>query len=307
VAADDEFLLDDESEQTAVVNLADLRGLRAPKQDRHLLVRVQGTHLGKVHALGTTPMHIGRSQDAELWLADDGVSRKHARLVPEGGRFFIEDLDSANGTFVQGERIKRRLLEDGNLIQIGPTAVFRYSIADADQEALLEQLYSTSVTDALTGAANREHFDTQLAGELSYARRHKADCSVVMFDLDHFKKVNDTYGHQAGDEVLLTVAKAVRKELRAEDIFARYGGEEFAIIMRGIDARGAAALAERLRAAASALVIQSGGHSIRVTLSAGCASARELDDPRGEDLVGAADRRLYAAKRGGRNRVVFSG
>jgi diguanylate cyclase (GGDEF)-like protein len=307
VAADDEFLLDDDTEQTAVVNLADLRGLRAPKHDRHLLVRVQGTHLGKVHALGSEPVHIGRSQDAELWLGDDGVSRRHARLVPDNGRFIIEDLDSANGTFVQGERVKRRLLEDGDLIQVGPTAVFRYSIADADQEALLQQLYSTSVTDALTGASNRENFDTQLASELSYTRRHKSDCSVVMFDLDHFKKINDTYGHQAGDDVLVAVAKAVRKELRAEDVFARYGGEEFAVIMRGIDARGAAALAERLRAAASALVIQSGGHSIRVTLSAGCASARELDDPRGEDLVGAADRRLYAAKRGGRNRVVFSG
>ncbi len=306
MAADDEFLLDDEGEQTAVLNLADLRSLHAPKQDRHLLVRVQGTQLGKVHPLGTQPIHIGRSQEAELWLSDDGVSRRHARLVPEGGRFFVEDLDSANGTFVQGERVKRRRLDDGDLIQIGPTAVFRYSIADADQETLLEQLYSASVTDALTGASNREHFDTQLASELSYARRHKADCAVVLFDLDHFKKVNDTYGHQAGDEVLMSVARAVRKELRAEDIFARYGGEEFAVIMRGIDARGAAALAERLRAATSFLVIQHGGHSIRVTLSAGCASARELPEPRGEDLVGAADRRLYAAKRAGRNRVVFA-
>jgi diguanylate cyclase (GGDEF)-like protein len=99
----------------------------------------------------------------------------------------------------------------------------------------------------------------------------------------------------------------VRKELRAEDVFARYGGEEFAVIMRAIDARGAGALAERLRLATSALVIKHGQHAIRVTLSAGCASARELDDPRGEDLVACADRRLYAAKRAGRNRVVFSG
>ena len=112
--------------------------------------------------------------------------------------------------------------------------------------------------------------------------------------------------HELVQESYAIWNSTLRKELRAEDIFARYGGEEFAVIMRGIDARGAAALAERLRAATSFLVIQHGGHSIRVTLSAGCASARELAEPRGEDLVGAADRRLYAAKRAGRNRVVFA-
>ncbi len=307
MAADDEFSLDDDGELTAVVNLADLRGLKQEqRQHHHLLVRVQGTQLGKVYRLGDHPTNIGRAQDAELWLSDDGVSRRHARLVHEAGRYFIEDLESANGTFVQGERVTRRRLEDGDLIQVGPSAVFRYSIADADQEALLERLYSASVTDSLTGAGNREHFDTQLASELSFARRHKADCGVIIFDLDHFKKVNDTYGHPAGDEVLIQVAAAVRKELRAEDVFARYGGEEFAVILRGIDARGAGALGERLRQAASALVIRHGTHTLRVTLSAGCASARELDDARGEDLVALADRRLYAAKRGGRNRVVHS-
>lgn len=308
MAADDDFSIDDDSEQTAVVNLADLRGLRKPQQDRHLLVRVQGTQLGEVRRLGPGITNVGRSQESELWLPDDGVSRRHARFFPDpSGRYVLEDLQSANGTFVQGERITRRVLQDGDLVQIGPTAVFRYSIADEDQEALLRQLYAASVTDALTGAHKREHFDAQLQNELSYARRHQRDCSVVMFDLDHFKRLNDTYGHPAGDEVLAQVSQAVRKELRAEDMLARYGGEEFAIILRAIDLRGASMLAERLRAQVEALRVAHEGQTLQVTMSAGCASARELGDPRGDELVAVADRRLYAAKRSGRNRVVATG
>jgi diguanylate cyclase (GGDEF)-like protein len=308
VTADDDFSIDDDGEQTAVVNLADLRGLRKPQQDRHLLVRVQGTQLGEVQRLGPGITHVGRSQESELWLPDDGVSRRHARFLPDPtGRYILEDLQSANGTFVQGERIVRRVLHDGDLVQIGPTAVFRYSVADEDQEALLRQLYAASVTDALTGAHKREHFDAQLQNELSYARRHQRDCSVVLFDLDHFKRLNDTYGHPAGDEVLSVMAQAVRKELRAEDMLARYGGEEFAIILRAIDVQGAAMLAERLRSQVEALVIDHEGRQLKVTLSAGCASVRELGDSRGDELVALADRRLYAAKRAGRNRVVATG
>ncbi len=308
VTADDEFFLDDDDgERTAVVNIADLRGLAKPKQDRHLLVRVQGTQLGKVYRLGQTPFHIGRSQDSELWLRDDGVSRRHARLTFEGGVYVIQDLDSANGTFVQGQRVSKQVLHDGDLIQLGPAAVFRYSIADADQEVLLEQLYAASVTDSLTGCHNREHFDAHLQSELSFARRHKTDCAVVLFDLDHFKRVNDTYGHPAGDAVLVQVSDAIRSELRAEDIFARYGGEEFALILRGISTPAAATLAERLRDRVQEIVVTHDDRAIRVTVSMGCASARELGDPSSDELVASADRRLYAAKHAGRNRVVFKG
>lgn len=304
MVADDDFFIDDDGEATAVVSLADLHGLQRPQQDRHLLVRVQGTQLGEVQRLGSGVINAGRNQDSDLWIPDDGVSRRHARFIAENGRYILEDLQSANGTFVQGERITRRVLQDGDLVQLGPTAVFRYSIADEDQETLLRQLYAASVTDALTGAHKREYFDAQLTNELSYARRHQRDCSVVMFDLDHFKRLNDTYGHPAGDEVLTLVARVVRQELRAEDMLARYGGEEFAIVLRAINLRGAAMLAERLRAQIAALVIQHGGQQLRVTMSAGCASARELGDPSSDELVAAADRRLYVAKRTGRNRVI---
>src|SRR5690606_21212848 len=185
----------------------------------------------------------GRYSDSHIWLRDDGVSRRHARIFPEGDGFVLEDLGSANGTFVNGQPITRHWLSDGELIQLGPNAAFRYTVTDEDQEALLRRLYATSVTDSLTGAHNREHFDTQLEIELSYRRRHETHLSIVLFDLDHFKQINDTYGHPAGDAVLKAVAASARTQLRTEDIFARYGGEEFAIILRGIDVRGASAMA----------------------------------------------------------------
>jgi len=287
------------------VGLAELRGPRRPQpKDRHLLVRVRGSHLGHVTRLPAESLRVGRSQECELWLADDGVSRRHARIYPQGGVYIVEDTESANGTFVQSQRVSRQILQDGDVIQFGPSAVFRYSISDENQEGLLRQLYEASVTDALTGAHNREHFDTQLRAELSYARRHKSEVSLVFFDVDHFKRVNDTYGHPAGDSVLIEIAGAIRKVIRNEDVFARYGGEEFALILRGIDGEGARSVAERLRETISGLAVVTERGPIRVTISAGSASLATLQDKTPEALIGAADRRLYAAKRGGRNQVV---
>ena len=199
------------------------------------------------------------------------------------------------------------MLRDGDLIQFGPQAVFRYSIADEGQEQLLRQLYEASVTDALTGANNREHFDNQLRMELSFARRHGTDLALVMFDVDHFKKVNDTYGHPVGDEVLVEISKAARRLVRNEDVFARYGGEEFALILRGIALDGAKIVGERLRERIQALSIETDKGPLQVTVSVGCASFATLTEQTAEILVQTADKRLYAAKHGGRNRVVAEG
>lgn len=308
VGDDDWKDYDDGDEATAVVNLADLRRNAPNKQSKshHLLVHVQGTELGRVRELKKEKTLIGRSTDADLWLGDDGVSRKHARLVKEGNDLYIEDLNSANGTFVQGERITKQKLNDGDQIQFGPAAIFRYSITDDDQWALLEQLYSTSVTDALTGARNREYLDSLMVTELSYAERHDHDLSFVLFDLDHFKSVNDTYGHPAGDAVLVQVAEAVRSQLRAEDSLCRYGGEEFCVVLRTIDLAGAHAMGERIRSVLQDLTVQYDNRALKVTTSVGCASRRELSEPTAAALIALADQRLYKAKRSGRNRVVSS-
>jgi two-component system cell cycle response regulator len=296
---------DEGDDRTAIVSLKELKAARKQAKDRHLLVRVRGAELGRVTQLSPERMRVGRSQDSEMWLSDDGVSRRHAALVREADGYVLEDEGSANGTFVAGVKITRHQLRDGDVIQFGPTAVFRYTLSDESQEALLRQLYDASVTDALTGAHNREHFDTQLRAELSYARRHNTDVSLVIFDADHFKKVNDTYGHQVGDAVLMQIASVVRATVRSEDVFARYGGEEFALVLRGIDIEGAGAVADRLRERIAALRIATERGELSVTVSAGCASLSTAEDKSPEGLISAADRRLYGAKHAGRNRVVI--
>jgi diguanylate cyclase (GGDEF)-like protein len=297
---------DDLAERTAVVTLSSLRSGSSKREakDRFLLIRARGAQLGHVTRLGADPVRIGRGQDCEIWLSDDGVSRKHATIRPDDDGYVVDDTGSANGTFVAGQKVDSAVLRDGDLIQFGPQAVFRYSVADESQELLLRQLYEASVTDALTGASNREHFDSQLRMELSYARRHNTDLVLVLFDVDHFKRVNDTYGHPVGDEVLVEIARAVRRLIRSEDVFARYGGEEFALILRGIDITGARAAGERVRAQIEKLSIETDRGPIQITISVGCASLGTSKEPTTEALLLTADRRLYAAKHSGRNRVV---
>jgi two-component system cell cycle response regulator len=302
-------LLDhDEDESTALISLETMGRLpRREAKDRHLLVRVKGVGLGQVTRLGALPCIVGRSPDSGLYVSDDGVSRRHAMFIPNDDSYLLVDTESANGTFVGGQRIDRHVLKDGDWIQFGAAAAFRYTQTDASQETLLRQLFEASVTDALTGAFNREHLDSQLKSELSYARRHKTEVCLLLFDVDHFKKVNDTYGHQAGDQVLIQIARTVSQMVRNEDVFARYGGEEFAVVVRAIGLAGAASLAERLRAAVESLSVPTDRGTVKVTISLGVASSAGLSDLSPEGLIRVADTRLYAAKHGGRNRVVSSG
>jgi diguanylate cyclase (GGDEF)-like protein len=297
---------DDGEDSTAIVDLRGLSpGARREPKDRHLFVRLNGAQIGHVTRLPAgRACRLGRGQDSDIWVNDDGISRKHARIVPHGRGYLLEDTESANGTFVAGSRIERHPLSDGDVIQFGPAAVFRYAVTDASQEALLRQLFEASVTDALTGARNRESFDLQLRAELSYARRHKSDVSLLLFDVDHFKKVNDTYGHPIGDTVLIELARTVSMGLRNEDVFARYGGEEFAIILRGIDSSGARAVGERVRATVQAMNIDTPRGRLKITVSVGAASVGGRGEMTPEELVSLADTRLYAAKHQGRNRVV---
>jgi len=296
-----------DDERTAIVKLQDLRGERAVPKDRHLLVRIQGEQVGQVVTLHGAQWRVGRARDADLWLGDSGVSRNHARIVWADGGYVVEDLGSANGTYVNGVKITSRPVVDGDVVQFGASAAFRYTLTDADQEAMLMQLYEASVTDSLTGAFNREHFDHRLEAEISFSRRHGAELSLLLLDIDHFKLVNDTFGHQAGDTVLVEMAAAVNGSLRTEDVFARYGGEEFAIILRGIDLASAYHVGERFRMLVESLRIEASGHPIPITVSVGVASLRCCPDDLAETLIATADRRLYAAKRTGRNRVVAQG
>jgi two-component system, cell cycle response regulator len=299
---------DDLEESTAIFSLGSLRPSTGFRQRQHVLIRMEGSDIGKVVNLADqTPFSIGRRSECTLSLKYEGVSRNHARILQEDGVYILEDLGSANGTLVQGRRIERHRLQDGDVLQFGPLVSFRYSVTDADETEMMKQLYEASVRDSLTGAYNREYLSEHLNSEIAFAIRHKSDTSLIMFDLDHFKRVNDGYGHQAGDLVLVEVCKQVTATLRIEDVLARYGGEEFAISVRGIDRTGTVQLAERLRAG-NHRAIRFGEHDIPISASLGCAMLSECEgQPTPEKLIAVADRRLYLAKRSGRNRVVSEG
>ncbi len=275
--------------------------------DRAVLLRMDGVQAGQIVGLEQWPFTVGRHPTNQLRVDEDSISRFHARVVQNGDEFVVEDLGSRNGTFVAGKRVTRAKLEHDCWLQFGPRVSFRFSLTDVREERLLRKLYESSTRDALTGAYNRLHFEERLRSEVAYAIRHSAQASLVIIDLDHFKKVNDTYGHPAGDAVLKRSADACMKALRTEDVFARFGGEEFAVVLRNIELKGAARLADRLRASVCATPVEVDGHSIPVTLSAGAASLACCRTASAEELVAAADRRLYLAKQQGRNRIVFEG
>ncbi|HEX7956253.1 MAG TPA: GGDEF domain-containing protein, partial [Pyrinomonadaceae bacterium] len=164
---------------------------------------------------------------------------------------------------------------------------------------LFEQMQHQALTDALTGCFNRRFFEIQLERDLHLATRMRQPVSLILLDIDHFKRVNDTHGHDAGDAALRILAGALREELRGVDTAARYGGEEFAIILPQAGPEGALVVAERLRSRIEKTEVPGVGcitASLGVATFPQDASSREL-------LVTTADRALYLAKRSGRNRV----
>jgi diguanylate cyclase (GGDEF)-like protein len=280
---------------------------KALPRDRCTLTMLQGPSPGSVQPVAGDELVLGRDEELVARIDDRGMSRRHARIHRVLAEWAIEDLGSTNGTFVNGKRVGNMpvRLADGDRIQLGETTVLRVSMQDADEQEVARRAYESTVKDPLTGAFNRRHFDERLEAEHAYARRHGQALTVMFVDLDHFKRVNDTHGHQAGDAVLVQAAKAMMASVRTEDLVARFGGEEFVVLSRALEREGAAVLAERLRAAIEKLAIEIGGAAVPVTASVGWATQDKLHDhPHAGQLLAAADRGVYAAKQAGRNRVA---
>jgi diguanylate cyclase (GGDEF)-like protein len=249
---------------------------------------------------------IGRAPHVGVRLADDGVSREHAAVLRVGGRIVLEDLGSTNGTFCNGVRVAKRELSDGDKIMIGSTTILKFTYQDRLEEVFQRQMYESALRDSLTKLFNRKHFNDLLEKEFAYAIRHNAPLSLLFVDVDHFKKINDTFGHPAGDFVLAEVSGILASIIRSEDIIARFGGEEFCVLCRGTDTDGARLLAERLRREVAERRFVYGGKIIPVTVSVGAAVMPDPTITQYSLLLAAADKALYEAKRSGRNRVVLS-
>ena len=270
---------------------------------RAQLVVLAGTNVGEMYNMQGT-LVIGRGRDADIRIQGDGISRQHAkiRVGNEGVQF--EDLGSTNGSFVNGERAQRCELQDGDKIQLGSATILKFTYQDTIDEDFQRQMFESASRDALTQVYNKRFFLERLHSEFAFSVRHKALLSLIIFDIDHFKQINDTHGHLAGDYVLATLAKTVTPMIRSEDVFARYGGEEFVIMSRSTDPPSAAVVSERVRQAVERHRFEYEGKRLSVTVSLGMAGMPNADIKAPEDLLARADRALYEAKRGGRNRMV---
>lgn len=214
----------------------------------------------------------------------------------------LADMGSTNGTHVNDTRIDRRLLEGGDLIRIG-SHILKFLSSDHIEAQYHETIYSMMITDGLTGANNKRYLLDSLEREMVRSYRHGRPVSLVMFDVDFFKTVNDSYGHLAGDAVLREISLRVRENVRKDEIFARYGGEEFMVLLPESTLEDARAFAERVRSLVADQPVNVDGTEIPVTISLGIAHVSGHSDLLPDDLIAEADRNLYEAKRQGRNRV----
>lgn len=257
---------------------------------------------GRRHVLRKPLTTIGRGRDNDIALQSDAVSRHHATLERRGIEFAVSDLGSTNGTFVNDDptRVQERRLKRGDQLRIGDT-VFKY-LSGKDIEAQYHAVISQMAwTDGLTNVCNRKQLDVLLAEEVNRAHRHARDLSLLMLDIDHFKRINDGHGHLVGDGVLTRLAALLQLRLRPSDKLGRYGGEEFCAILPETTLSGAMGIAESLRALIAEQRMVIDNQSLAVTVSIGAAALQV--QMQGADLYRAADQMLYRAKSLGRNRV----
>ena len=209
------------------------------------LVMIYGEYLGRRFAIENKPLTIGRAPDCDIELADDCVSRNHCSVSRTEAGSNISDLGSTNGTYIDGVSVSSRPLQDGDSVKVG-RSIFKFLTGDNIEHAYHEEIYRLKTTDGLTGAFNKRYFDEDLEREIFRFFRYNRPLSLLMMDIDFFKRVNDEYGHLAGDRVLAQLGEQIGKNVRREDTFSRYGGEEFAILMPEMDLPGAVRVAERL-------------------------------------------------------------
>ncbi|WP_223643111.1 GGDEF domain-containing protein [Corallococcus sp. EGB] len=267
------------------------------------LVQIHGPELGKKYVLEETEFTIGRDQHNHIVVDLDNVSRRHARIWGRQGKMFVEDLQSTNGTYLNDrEVLQAQPLRSGDLVKVGGS-IFKFLDGDNIETQYHETIYTLTIADGLTGINNKRYFLEYLEREMGRSHRYQRTLSLMMFDIDHFKQINDVHGHLAGDYVLRELAQSIKRLVRREQCFARYGGEEFAIVMPEDGPDKARLFAEKIRKLVEDKRFAFEDKDIPVTISIGVAEvASEMSEP--SQFIKVADANLYKAKKSGRNRVV---
>lgn len=288
----------EETSMAIMVGTLEAVGVKKP-----YLTFKKGAQMGQIWSLKNGDTIVGRAKECDLAIDDNAISRQHFKIALHGDKLTLQDMQSRNGTFVNGEKAQCIALRDGNMIQISPNTILEIVYLDDTGLKAKKELYEKGVKDPGTGIYNKGFFLDRMRDEFSYASRQKQPFALIMFDIDHFKKLNDNFGHLLGDLCLKKLAAKIATQMRDEDVFARYGGEEFAIIMRNTGKDQAFALAERLRRMASEIRLEFNGQYAQFTISLGVGVFHE-DLKNFEDLIKETDGYLYQSKEGGRNRVT---
>jgi diguanylate cyclase (GGDEF)-like protein len=281
---------------------------KKPQSGEACLVNLHppGPDIGRRIPLLNQSYIVGRDSEAGFVVSRSSVSRQHARLyVDESGTWWVEDLNSTNGTFVNETRIKNQQLTDSDQVRFGD-AIYKFLSGSNVESAYHEAIHNMAIQDGMTGIHNKRYFTEFLEREIAVATRHGHPLSLVMFDVDHFKKVNDSHGHLAGDAVLKDLAARIKPRIRREDLFARYGGEEFACVLPSTALPGGIVFAEQLRTMIEERPCSFENQRIPFTISLGVTTMHRETGVDPATLIKRADENLYSAKRGGRNRVVPS-
>jgi diguanylate cyclase (GGDEF)-like protein len=265
------------------------------------LVLVYGPQIGRKIDLIGEPVVVGRDLECNFIIDDEGVSRRHCRFVGAAGEWCVEDLRSTNGTLVGGHRIQRHVLVDGDLVQTG-RSILKFLSTTNIEAAWYEEIYRSVIFDGLTQIHNRRYFEEFTERELARARRHRRPLSLLMFDIDHFKQVNDTYGHLAGDAALRGLSERLSGRVRREELFARLAGDEFVVVLPETGPIEALRFAEMLRDRVAEAPFGFNTRQLTVTISVGVGTVYSGTETLAT-LIASADSALYRAKHAGRNTV----
>jgi diguanylate cyclase (GGDEF)-like protein len=295
----------DEKTRTVVMQETPTPGASPGTEAALVQLHPPGVNLGRRYPLDRREMLVGREGEVDLLLEVASVSRRQAKLFHAVGSWFVEDLNSTNGTFVNEERVKTRALQTNDLVRFGEV-ILKFLVGSNIEAAYHEEIYRVSIQDGLTGAYNKRYFLEFLDREISRTVRYGTPLGLVMFDIDFFKRINDSHGHLAGDAVLKELIRRLQPRMRQTDLLARYGGEEFAVILPNTPHVGSTTAAEALRQLVQATPMLHETTAIPVTVSLGVASLEAGMGPSDStELIRRADEKLYAAKHAGRNRVMW--